>query len=173
MHVERCLCALPRAASRTRVVLVPHAIDWDLPSNTGRAAMLALGCEVAVWGRTGRPFDPQALLRENTTHLVLHPGPSSVPLEPTPGPVRLLVPDGTWRQAARIASRLERLGARRVRVSPPPAPRLRKASAPDRVPTAFAIAAALEALGEPEPAAAVRHTAEQLVAHCRAVRGLD
>ncbi len=155
------------------MVLVPHAVDWDQPSNTGRLAALFLStCELAVFGRRDRPLDLESLLREQQTHLLLHPGPDAAPLGPVDGPVRLLVPDGSWRQAGRIASRLARLpGVARVRVDPPPSPALRRAGSPDRVATAFAIAAALDALGEPAPAAHLRSVAEVMVARALRARG--
>lgn len=173
MHVPLCLCDGPRIRTATRIVLVPHAGDWDQPSNTGRVAALSLAsCELAVWARRGRVFDPALLLRDGCTHLLLHPGPDAEPIGSVRGPVRLLVPDGSWRQATGIASRLARLpGVRRVRVEPGPCPRLRRSGDPSRVGTAFAIAAALEALGEAEAARALHARAETMVHRALWVRG--
>ncbi|RZO65592.1 MAG: DTW domain-containing protein [Sandaracinaceae bacterium] len=162
-----CVCALLwPVASRTRVVLVPHVREWRQPSNTGRLAVLGLwNSELAVWGRRAPRLDPSLLLREGETHLLLHPSEGARPIEPIEGRVRLLVPDGSWRRAGRIARRLAALpGVQPVRVDVGPHARLRRAPSPDKVHTAAAIAAALEALGDVDAAAALRASSAAMIA---------
>lgn len=170
----QCLCAaLPFVPSRARVVLVPHAREWRQPSNTGRVALLSLrSAELAVWGRREAPLDLSLLLRDGHTHLVLHPGPDARPIAPVDGPVRLLVPDGSWRRAGRIARRLLALpGAIPVKVDVAPRAGLRRAPEPGKVHTAAAIAQALEALGDAAAAAAVRAAGDLMIRRTLEARG--
>ncbi|HHH30991.1 MAG TPA: DTW domain-containing protein [Polyangiaceae bacterium] len=168
MHLSHCLCAVaPPIPTQIQLVLAPHIRDWRRPSNTGRLAWLALeDVELYPFGVRGRPFDPLVLERVGARHLVLHPGGDAVPIERVckthfhgrgEGDVRLLVPDGTWRQSGRIANRLCQIpGALRVSVTPRPTGALRKRPSPNRACTAEAIATALSELGEPQAAASIR-----------------
>ncbi len=157
------------------MVLVPHVLEWKRPSNTGRLATLALaGAELSLFGERSSPFDPLALARDGARHLVLHPGPSALPLSAIDDgrPVRLLVPDGSWQQSTRIANRLCRIeGAARVRVKPRPTIGLRRRPSADRACTAEAIAAALDVLGEREAAEGLRALLDELLRRTRATRG--
>jgi DTW domain-containing protein YfiP len=164
----------PRIATRARLVLVPHVKEWRQSSNTGRVAVMTLRhAELAVWGRRAAPLEPSLLLRPGHRHVLLHPGEDAAPLAPTDArPVRLIVPDGTWRQSGRIAKRLAALpGVGRARLALRPTAGLRRAPAPDRVHTGEAIAAALERLGEPRAAAALRDAVRRLVDRTLWVRG--
>lgn len=176
LHVPLCLCAsLPRIPVTTRIVLVPHAVEWRQASNTGRVAALTLeGAEVAVWGRRDAPLDPTALAgRDGVRTVLLFPTDGAPPLGPIDErPVRILVPDGTWRQGRRIARKLSVLpGVERARVAAPPQPNLRKAPSDERLGTGEAIAAALEALGELEAAHQLRDAVRTMVDRTLYVRG--
>lgn len=178
LHVPLCLCAsLPRIeVPSTRVVLVPHAVEWRQASNTGRVAMLTLeGAELAVWGRRGEPLDLARLAAPETTRTVLlFPSDGAPLLEPKGDgrPVRVLVPDGTWRQGRRIARKLSMLPhVERARVAAAPQRTLRKRPSEDRLGTGEAIAAALEALGELDAAAALRDAVRTMVDRTLFVRG--
>jgi DTW domain-containing protein YfiP len=147
MHMPLCLCAeLPRIETRARVILVPHALEWERPSNTGRVAALTLtGCEVITW-RHDLVIDAEA-------PLVLYPGGELI----TPSDRPLIVPDGTWRQTSRMTKRLLRIpGAEAVRVDATPAANLRRAPELDRIGTGHAIVEALAALGEIDAADQLR-----------------
>lgn len=110
MHTALCLCALlPRVQTRTRVVVVVHHVEARKPSNTGRLATLCLaGSELWVRGEPGAPqvaFEPEVGRRA----LLLFPHPDAPPLAPAAGssePVTLVVPDGSWRQAAKVRARV-------------------------------------------------------------------
>lgn len=177
LHVPLCLCAeLPRIEVETRVVLVPHAVEWRQASNTGRVAMLTLSdAELAVWGKRGEPLDPSRLAApESTRTVLLFPSDGAPSLAPRDDgrPVRLLVPDGTWRQGRRIARKLSTLPhVERARVAAPPQRTLRKRPSEDRLGTGEAIAAALEALGEVDAATALREAVRTMVDRTLFVRG--
>lgn len=156
-------------------MLVPHAVEWRQSSNTGRIAALALeGAEVAVWGRRDAPLAAESLAGDASERTVLlFPTDGAPPLAPLDArPVRLLVPDGTWRQARRIARKLAALpGVERARVDASAPRSLRKAPSGDRLGTGEAIAAALEALGEAEAGAHVRDRVRRMVDRWLYARG--
>ncbi|HSZ83174.1 MAG TPA: tRNA-uridine aminocarboxypropyltransferase, partial [Polyangia bacterium] len=128
MHRSLCICALlPRLETRTRVVLLLHQLEVDKPTNTGIVAARCLPNSAVVHrGRTpgadardsdarGASVDEQAAqlsaaIPAGTRAAFLFPHPSATPLAAwrDGAPVTLIVPDGTWRQAARARSRLGR-----------------------------------------------------------------
>lgn len=150
LHLGLCLCpSLPHIETATRVVVVIHQAEYFKTTNTGRlaAACLANG-STAVHGRlTGVAQEPPAADGEPT--LVLYPHTEARPIDALPAhdrPVRLLVPDGTWRQAAKIAQRLASRGPVTFVCLPPGAPsryRLRTHPQPGGLATMEAIARAL------------------------------
>lgn len=175
MHTPLCLCDdLPRIEAAARVTLVAHAAEWRRFSNTGRVAVLALeGAELAVWGVRDQPLDPATLVREAERTVLLYPSEDAPRLVPTDArPVRVLVPDGTWRESRRIASRLAPLpGIEKVRVDAAARPGLRAAPSAGRLGTGEAIAAALEALGDRDAAAQLREAVRTMVERALYVRG--
>jgi DTW domain-containing protein YfiP len=149
-----CVCpSLVRQAATTRVVVVMHAREVTRPSNTGRLAPLLLErAEVRIHGALGAPVRLDDLLAEPGA-AVLFPDPDAAPLDPLRPPRTLVVPDGSWRQARRIARREGGLAALpRVRLSDtaPSAYQLRCHPSPDRLATFEAIAQALGVLEGPE-----------------------
>lgn len=146
-----CLCAeLPALAARTRVVLLMHHVELRKTSNTGRLlARLLPGVEVRVRGERDAP-PPQPL--PEGRRLLLFPDLGARELTPdlgAGGPVTLLVPDGTWGQARRIALREpEARGAEPVRLPPGPPSRygLRRNPREGAVSTFEAVARALGVL---------------------------
>ncbi len=157
------------------MVLVPHRVEWRQASNTARVAHLTLtNTELAVWGRRDAPLDVSTLAGSSDVRTVLlFPSEGAPPLAPTDDrPVRLIVPDGTWRQARRITRRLSLLpGIERARVVAAPQRHLRKPPTADRLGTGEAIAAALEALGEIDAAAKLRDAVRTMVDRALFVRG--
>lgn len=94
-------------ASNTEIVIVRHvAEDW-LTSNTGRLAALMLTNSRIVSYGGGEPFD-DAFIRGDGTWL-LYPGPNQPQLQPLPR--RLIVLDGTFRQARRMYKKIPALRA--------------------------------------------------------------
>lgn len=101
-----CLCSeLPRIATKTRVVVVMHRIELPKTSNTGRLAMGVLN-DARLFVRGGRDAPNRA---PTGRRLVLYPSAESRPLCPDDArgdePCTLVVPDGNWAQARRIARR--------------------------------------------------------------------
>jgi DTW domain-containing protein YfiP len=111
MHGSLCVCSLiPRVETRTRLVLVIHRVEARKPSNTGRLAAACLpNSEVLVRGHADAPSEPIAPAA-GSRPLLLFPHEDAVPLGPihavAPGPVTLIVPDGTWRQASKVRQRV-------------------------------------------------------------------
>jgi DTW domain-containing protein YfiP len=115
MQHGSCLCAsIPRVETRTRVVLLLHRVEDRKTTNTGRLAVACLpNSEVILRGEEGKPTPP-FVATPGTQPLVLFPHADAVPLErdvATGLPVTLLVPDGTWRQAAKVRNRVAGLAS--------------------------------------------------------------
>jgi DTW domain-containing protein YfiP len=160
-----CLCALvPRLQTRTRVVLVLHQLELRKPTNTGQLAARCLDNSATVIRgdreeREDLTVAPSpALLAElapPATALFLFPHRDAQPLErwrDHGGPLTLVVPDGTWRQAARVRRRVAGLGELACARLPPAAPtayRLRQDRHRDRLSTIEAVARALGTLESP------------------------
>jgi DTW domain-containing protein YfiP len=150
LHRSLCLCALiPQVSTRTRVVLVMHQLELNKPTNTGRLAVRCLpNSEVLVRGRAA---DHRAPFAFPGLPLLLFPHAGAEPLErwrESDRPVTLIVPDGTWRQAARVRRRVPGLDAVPCVALPAGASgyRLRHAVRPGRLSTMEAIARALGVL---------------------------
>ncbi|MEZ4401293.1 MAG: tRNA-uridine aminocarboxypropyltransferase [Kofleriaceae bacterium] len=102
-----CYCAhvaaLPTA---TRVVILQHPRERDVAIGTARMASLCLpNSELHVGVRwDGHAALARALTTPGRTPILLYPGPGARDLltEPPPGPVTLVVVDGTWSQAKTV-----------------------------------------------------------------------
>ena len=102
-----CLCsALVKVTTRTRVVILQHPRESDVPINTARIAERALpNSELHV----GVEFAESRGVRKAISNplapaILLYPAPGARDLakEPPPGPVTLVVIDGTWWQAQKL-----------------------------------------------------------------------
>lgn len=167
---DPCLCPdIPRVEARLGIAIVRHAAEIKKQSNSARWAALALGCPITDYAATSAPFDGAALDVRDAWLLF----PSGDATEaPHPPPRRLIVPDGTWQQARRIAARVPEL-QRLPRLSLSAAPggrRLRRAPA-NGMSTLEAIAAALELCGEPGPAGQLRGLHRAVMARVESARG--
>lgn len=116
MRRELCICtniAACRAklSLKTRVVVLMHHRERFLTTNTARLAKLVLPtCEIRVRGLKGRPMDETGIVEDARQPLFLFPSEKAVPLSvdyvaKLTRPVTLIVPDGSWRQAAKVANR--------------------------------------------------------------------
>lgn len=102
-----CYCsAVKRIATRTRVVILQHPRESDVPINTARIAELALEHSSL---HVGLEFGADSALRaalsdEAAPPVLLFPGEGARDLaaEPPAGPVTLVVIDGTWWQASKL-----------------------------------------------------------------------
>lgn len=157
-----CFCATLRPlANRTRVVVVVHRNEVRKSTNTGGLAVRLLErAELRVRGdHLAPPPEVSAETRE-ARRLVLFPAPgarviTASDLDPA-RPLVLVVPDGSWSQARKIARRDPLTeGAETVTLPPGPASRygLRRSPRPGGLCTLEAIARALGVLegGEIEP----------------------
>ena len=108
MHPHLCFCALvPTIETRSKLVLLVHYREARKPTNSGQlAARILAGSRVEIIG--DRP-KPEILVDDRT--VVLYPG--GEPLTPADAPATVIVPDGNWRQAAKMARRYP--GLERVR----------------------------------------------------------
>lgn len=135
MHPDACICALaPDLDTETRVVIFMHCREKSLSSATARLARKALRrCEIRVHGAKGVPTDVANLVEPLRRAVLLFPAANARTLDAdflreAPGPYTLIVPDGSWRQAARCARRipeLQRLPRVKLPEGPPSEYRLR------------------------------------------------
>jgi|JI6StandDraft_1071083.scaffolds.fasta_scaffold10768_5 DTW domain-containing protein YfiP len=156
-----CVCALvptPPLVTRTRLVLFLHRDEARKPTNTGQlAAACVAASEVIVRGHEGQPSAP-FVAAPGTRPVLLFPDDDAVPLAASDEPVTLIVPDGTWRQAARVRARVPGLRDLPCAVLPPGPPsryQLRSEPRPGGLATLEAIARAFALLGDVEASAAM------------------
>lgn len=158
MGGPRCICAaIPRLVTRTQVVIIIHHREVQMPTNTGRLAHLCLvDSRLAVRGLEDDPLALEEAAPILGTPLLLHPTDDAVVLderfrERTPPPYTLFVPDGSWRQASKVARREKSLAsALRVKLAgdEPSRYRLRRETKPGGLATIEAIGRALGFLEE-------------------------
>jgi DTW domain-containing protein YfiP len=151
------------------VVFVIHQLEASKPTNTGRVAARCLPNSAIVyrgWApgddagspalRARPPVAPTAIDAPGAQRLMLFPHPTATPLSEWRGcsqPIVLLVPDGTWKQAARMRARLAPDPRAIPCVSLPASDdrkRMRTPTAPARLATLEAVAHALGILEGPE-----------------------
>ncbi len=109
MHLTLCVCGdMPMLSVQSRLCLIMHRDETRKTTNTGRLAARCLqGSEILVHGRKGEIIEAPA--REEFRELLLFPCAEAEELGPRhlrDGPVRLVVPDGTWRQANKMTRRI-------------------------------------------------------------------
>ena len=174
MHMSLCICSLfKRIETRTRLLLVIHRAEIRKPTNTGHLATSCLvNSETLVRGREGEPSSELPL--DGSRALLLYPHEDARPLERVDGPVTLIVPDGTWRQASKVRARVP--GVKDIScVTLPPGPpsiyRLRSEAHPHGLATLEAIARALGILEGPEVQEALEHVFRAMVERTLWVRG--
>jgi DTW domain-containing protein YfiP len=110
MHASLCICDLiPRIETRTRLLLLIHRREARKPTNSGRLGAACLtNSEVIVRGHEGSPTR-SLVWDEETQPLFLYPHDDAIPIvrfAASERPITLVVPDGTWRQAAKARHRV-------------------------------------------------------------------
>jgi DTW domain-containing protein len=115
MHEPLCICSIiPNIETQTKVVLIVHSREIKKPSNTGGLACKALtnSC-VVIRGIKDQPLNQSEIVEPDEQNLFLFPTEESIPIKTwcdnyriPKKPVRLIVPDGNWSQAARVLRRL-------------------------------------------------------------------
>lgn len=159
MRCLLCLCPIiPRVVVQTRLIVIMHHKETRLTTNTARLALLALpNSELRLRGDKVQPMSDQGLIKAGHEPLLLYPSDDAVELTPAFAaqlnrPAALIVPDGSWRQASKVASRVPALtGVTRVKLVPgrPTEYRLRRETKQDGLATFEAIARALGVLEGP------------------------
>lgn len=153
-----CYCAhVTPIATRTRVVILQHPRESDVSINTARIAALCLPeAEIAVGVCfEGSDVLARALSDEARPAALLYPSPDAIDVvaDPPPGPITLVVLDGTWWQAKKLLRENPTLRALpRYALRPPRASeyRIRREPHVDYVSTIEALAYVLGALeGDP------------------------
>lgn len=165
MHGSLCVCTLiPKIATRTRLMLIIHRIEARKPSNTGRLGVECLSnSETWVRGHEENRADAYQPDAEYQS-IFLFPHEDAVPLTEfaqSKLPVKLIVPDGTWRQAAKVRNRVAGFKDLPCAILPPDQPsiyRLRSEAHAHGLATVEAIARALGIL----EGLAVRHEIEHV-----------
>jgi len=102
-----CYCAaLPRIDTATRVVILQHPRERDMPIGTARMASLCLTTAELHVGIRWADSVPLARALHDPARppILLYPGPGARDIlrEPPRGPVTLVVVDGTWSQAKTV-----------------------------------------------------------------------
>ena len=112
-----CLCSIaPRLELKTRVTILMHWREVPTTTNTARLATLVLpNSEIRIRGDRSKPLKTDDLVMPGIKSLLLFPSDDSIELTPDflrrhseskgDGPFHLLVPDGSWRQARKVATR--------------------------------------------------------------------
>ena len=172
MPPRLCFCGeLTAVPTRTRILIVRHAAEINKTSNSGRLASIALSNSSMVdHGIEGQPLDLTGELGDRP--FVLAAGAS--PLSDPPAVSTLVVIDSTWASAKSMRWRIPPLAAAPTLSLPAPliAPlRMRRGAEPEQMATIEAIAAALEFLGEPEPARHLRHLFKAMADRILELRG--
>lgn len=164
--LESCFCAeLVEVDCKIRVLVILHALEQFRPTNTGRyATQILRGSELRIRGARSDEGVPLPLHLDDLDPtdrgtLLLHPGPQAELLDARfqrpVGPLRLVVPDGTWTQTRQMLRREPRLRALRQVALPrgkPSVYALRRGVTPDGLCTLEAIARCLRALGDAQAA---------------------
>jgi DTW domain-containing protein YfiP len=155
-----CYCrhVTPLATPRTRVILLQHPRERDMAIGTARMASLCLpDSELHVGVRwSGSPVLTRALSDPSRPAALLYPGPGAIDVvaNPPPGPITLIVVDGTWWQTKKVVRENPELARLPRYAFTPPGPseyRIRKEPDADYVSTIEALVhvlGALEADGE-------------------------
>jgi DTW domain-containing protein len=158
LHIALCACAeLPRLPVTVSCTFILHRSERQKSTNTGKlAAHMLQGARWLV--RDGRELEPAAV--EGAGAFVLFPADGALSLDEAraAGVRALLVPDGTWQQAGRIARRDPRcagLPCLRVDAARPSAYGLRRNARPDGLCTLEAVAEAMRVLEGPAVADAM------------------
>lgn len=151
-----CICSLiPSIPLETKILILMHHRELKTTTNTGRLAALALpNSEIRIRGKTTAPLDLSDLQTSGQKILLLYPSEDAHELTPEfvatlERPITLVVPDGNWRQAAKVGQREPALAtATRVKLAPGPLSeyRLRAEPKAEGLATLEAIARALGVL---------------------------
>lgn len=125
LHRDLCICSLiPILDLKTKLVLVIHHRELKRTTNTGRLAIHALkNSQMFVRGEGREALDLRPVIDGDYESLLLYPSEDAIELSeivsrPRRRPIQLIVPDGNWRQASKVAIRHpELVGVQRVKIT--------------------------------------------------------
>lgn len=102
LSLNLCLCSqLPSLRARTRIVVLAHRVELEKSTNTGKLVARMLGAHAELV-QSHEPWQSAAPSKS----VVLFPTDDARPLEELGSEVGcVIIPDGTWVQARRIARR--------------------------------------------------------------------
>jgi DTW domain-containing protein len=176
---EICICPiLPTVQTRAEFLILRHVREAERPSNTGRLVALAMpNSRIVSCGGGDRiglsPVDDE-VLQAPGTWLLWPDGTGTRPaLSDLTPPDRVVVLDGTWRQARRMYTRMPVLQAMPHLVLPAPARfrnRLREQHRSDGMSTLEAVAAAITKLEGAEVAEPLERLYDDVVRRTIALR---
>jgi DTW domain-containing protein YfiP len=171
-----CLCPhIPSLRVPWRFLVLRHNSEVTRLTNTGRWAVAALaGAQVLDHARDEDPSDEavaRALGADPAWLLYWSPHARRPAGDP---PRTIVVPDATWAQTRRMVQRIAPLRALpRLALPPPPSgPRLRRPPRAGGMSTLEAIAGALESLGAPAEAEALRRLHQVAVEKTLRLKGM-
>lgn len=112
LNPSLCICELiPRLDLKTRLLLVVHAKELKRTTNSGTLAVAALlnSC-IKIRGVINEPLDLTDQLTSDYQSILFYPSAEATELnadfmKTITRPVQLIVPDGNWRQAAKVNTR--------------------------------------------------------------------
>lgn len=112
VHQSLCFCSeIPQLTTQTRLLLVIHYREQRKPTNTGLLATQCLtNSHCVVRGQRDQPECSLGLDPRRTT-LILYPSARARLLTEFEAsqPITLVVPDGNWRQASKVGTRVAEL----------------------------------------------------------------
>jgi len=113
LHAKDCICSIiPRLKLKTNIIVAMHHSEWI--KTTASAPLFALAapdnCEIRLRGLKGIAFNDKDIVVPQRQTFLLYPRNNAQVLtreliKQDPKPVTLIVPDGNWRQAAKITQR--------------------------------------------------------------------
>lgn len=182
MHAHLCVCsATPRFDLATRLILVMHFREIKKTTSTAVLALNALSnSEYRLHGKLHQRLNLDDLDDPGRRLLVLYPDPNAPTLSRTflkkdDRPVSLLVPDGTWRQVAkmrRLVLGLSHAETVKLPEGPPGEWTIRKTGDPNQLSTYEAIARAYGILESPGVQTQLETVFRLMVKRIRYTRGL-
>ena len=112
LHPSVCICSqLPSLELKTVVTMIIWNDERFKTTNTGMLALACLARSIHYIYAGSNPL-PDRFETDEEQPILLFPTEDAVPIEnfvDHPKPIRLIVPDGTWRQASKVGKRLDSL----------------------------------------------------------------
>lgn len=112
INYRLCFCdQITSIETNTNIKILMHIREKYLTSNTANLAELALGnCQIHTRGELDNPLNIEELISDPENTFYLFPDDSAIELNEDfmanrNGPITILVPDGSWRQAKKVKKR--------------------------------------------------------------------